>query len=106
MYKIKNGVLYQNGRPTLALGSGYKGINYYLWRADLGGPEVQLGGMLWNDRSKTQKFDEAVRFNHMLLREGEKLAACEKLRDGVGILYSLHGAAYYETAQGYGRNHW
>ena len=42
MYKIKNGILYQNGRPTLALGSGYKGINYYLWRADLGGPEVQL----------------------------------------------------------------
>lgn len=94
------------GEAYAALGSGYKGINYYLWRADLGGPEVQLGGMLWNDRSKTQKFDEAVRFNHMLLREGEKLAACEKLRDGVGILYSLHGAAYYETAQGYGRNHW
>lgn len=93
------------GEAYAALGSGYKGINYYLWRADLGGPEVQLGGMIWNNRSKTAKFDEAVRFNHMLLREGEKLAVCEKLRDGVGILYSLHGAAQCEAAQG-GGNRW
>lgn len=89
------------GETYAALGSGYKGINYYLWRADLGGPEVQLGGMLWNNRSKTPKYDEAVKFNHMLLRHGPRLAPCEKIRDGVGILYSLHGIARCEAVDGY-----
>ena len=89
------------GETYAALGSGYKGINYYLWRADLGGPEVQLGGMVWNDRSKTAKYDEAVKFNHMLAREGEKLASCEKLRSGAAILYSLHGIGRCESMDGY-----
>lgn len=90
-----------------AIGSGYKGINYYLWRADLGGPEMQLGGMVWNNREKTKKYDEAVKVNHLINRWGEELARCEKLRSGAAILYSLHGAAYCEAMpEGERKNPW
>ena len=76
-----------------AVGTGYTGISYYLWRGDLGGPEVQLGGMVWNDRTKTAKFDEAVKVNYMLQKHGEEIVSCERVRDGVGILYSLYATA-------------
>ncbi len=79
------------------LGSGYKGINYYLWRADLGGPEVQLGGMIWNNREKTEKYDTCVKFNHFINRLGTDIAPCKKVRDGVAILYSRHSMAQFAT---------
>ncbi len=79
--------------------AGYKGISWYLWRGDLGGPEVQLGGMVWNDRSKTAKFDEAVKVNFLLQKYGEKIVTAERVRDGVGILYSLYAAAQTERDQ-------
>lgn len=87
-----------------AIGSGYKGVNYYLWRGDYCGPEIQLGGMIWNNREKTEKYDESVKVNFLVNRWGEQLARCEKLRSGAAILYSLHGAAYCEAADGYGPN--
>ncbi len=80
-------------KGLLHAGSGYKGINYYLWRAD-------LGGMVWNNREKTRKYDEAVKVNHLINRWGEELARCEKLRSDAGILYFLHGAAYCEAMPG------
>lgn len=76
--------------------AGYKGISWYLWRGDLGGPEVQLGGMVWNDRSKTAKFDEAVKVNRMLQKYGEAIVTAERVRDGAGILYSLYAASQTE----------
>ncbi len=79
------------------LGCGYKGINYYLWRADLGGPEVQLGGMIWNNREKTEKYDKAVKFNHLINSLGTKIAPCNRVRDGVAILYSRHSMAQFAT---------
>jgi len=89
-----------------AIGTGYKGITYYLWRADLGGPEIQLGGMIWNDRRKTEKFEEAVKFNAMLEREGEKIVNAQRVRDGAAILYSIHGAAMCEDSDEDGQNKW
>lgn len=76
-----------------AVGAGYKGVSYYLWRGDLCGPEVQLGGMVWNDRTKTAKFDEAVKVNFLLQRYGETIVTAERVRDGVGILESLYALA-------------
>ena len=76
--------------------AGYKGISWYLWRGDLGGPEVQLGGMVWNNRSKTAKFDEAVKVNRMLQKYGEAIVTADRIRDGVGILYSLYAASQTE----------
>ena len=89
-----------------AIGAGYKGVTYYLWRADLGGPEVQLGGMLWNNRDKTEKFEDAVKFNEMINKEGESIVTSEVVRDGVAILYSVHGAAMGEGSDEDGQNRW
>ena len=89
-----------------AIGTGYKGVTYYLWRADLGGPEVQLGGMVWNNRDKTEKYDDAVKFNEMINREGENIVTSERVRDGVAILYSVHGAAMCENSDEDGQNRW
>ena len=76
--------------------AGFKGISWYLWRGDLGGPEVQLGGMVWNDRSKTAKFDEAVKVNRMLQKYGEAIVTADRVRDGAGILYSLYALSQTE----------
>lgn len=76
--------------------AGFKGISWYLWRGDLGGPEVQLGGMVWNDRSKTAKFDEAVKVNRMLQKYGEVIVTADRVRDGAGILYSLYALSQTE----------
>ncbi len=90
-----------------ALGAGLKGINYYLWRADMAGPEEQLGGMVWNDRTKTGKFDEAVKVNALVNRLSETLASAEKLRSGVAILYSMHAGCYFDgISEGNGFSRW
>ncbi|MGI6636413.1 MAG: beta-galactosidase [Christensenellales bacterium] len=94
-----------------ALGCGLKGINYYLWRADAAGPEEQLGGMVWNDRTRTMKFDDAVAVNQLINRLSEELAEAEKLRDHVAILYSLDAAAWFDAVEGgenprSGRSRW
>lgn len=82
---------------VVALGSGYKGVNYSLWRADLGGPEVQLGGMIWNNRTKTDKYDKCLQFNRLIGRIGSKIASYEIMRNGVAILHSLYVAAHSEA---------
>jgi len=88
-------------QETLELiGTGYKGINYYEWRGDYpdkGSPLPDNCGMVHNDGSKTEKFDEAVRLLHYLDKYGERIALSEKHRTGVAMLHSDHAYRYYDS---------
>jgi hypothetical protein len=79
-----------------AVGRGFKGILYYQWRADYpfaDGPEPEGFGMLFNDGRKASSYDIGIATNRMLTKLSTQLATMEKLRDGVGILYSNYANA-------------
>lgn len=83
-----------------AIGSGAKGIMYYQWRGDYvfdNSPEPNGYGMLYNDLSKTQKYDKAMKMHEMLYRLSDKLVTKERVRQGIGILHSEYANAYYDA---------
>lgn len=80
-----------------AVGAGIKAINYYLYRSDIGGFEGELGGMMYSNRTRTQKYDGAVKMNQLINRLSEKLVTCEKMRDGIGVLYSTYANNYHDA---------
>lgn len=83
-----------------AVGAGFKGILYYQWRADYpfeGAPEPNGFGMVQSDNTKTDKFDGAVAMTRQLDRLSPYLVTAEKLRSGVGILYSQHAGMWYDA---------
>lgn len=93
-----------------AVGSGFKGIMYYQWRADYvfdGSPEPNGYGMVYNDGKKTKKFDAAMKMHRMLARHGAKLVRKERTKQGLAILFSEHMNAYYDArCNGDIRNSW
>ncbi len=79
-----------------AIGRGFKGILYYQWRADYpfpDGPEPNGFGMVFNDGQKASSFDMGVAMNQVINRISTDLVTAEKVRDGIGILYSNHANA-------------
>jgi hypothetical protein len=88
-------------RQTISMiGSGFKGILYYQWRADYpfsNSPEPEMYGMLWNDGRRTEKFDKAVAMNHFVNEYGTLFAMAEKKRSGVGILYPDYARFWHDA---------
>ncbi|MDD4140797.1 MAG: hypothetical protein PHX81_11280, partial [Eubacteriales bacterium] len=83
-----------------AIGSGFKCIMYYQWRADYpyaDGPEPEGFGMVFNDRTKTKKFERAVRMNRLINEIGTSFAMAERVRSGVAILFSEKANAWYDA---------
>lgn len=83
-----------------AVGSGFKGILYYQWRADYpyaDGPEPEGFGMVFNNRRRTEKFDRAVAMNALMNALGGDFVRAEKLRSGVAVLFSENVNAYYDA---------
>lgn len=84
-----------------AIGSGFKGILYYQWRADYpfaDGPEPNQFGILFNDRTKTPAFNNAVAMNKLINDKlSTRLALAEKCRAGVAVLFSETANAYYDA---------
>lgn len=93
-----------------AIGSGFKGIMYYQWRADHvtdGSPEPDGFGMVYNDGRKTPKYDAAMKMHRLLSRHGEKLVQMERTKQGLAILFSEHMNAYYDAVcNGDSKNSW
>lgn len=93
-----------------AIGSGFKGIMYYQWRADYAfdnSPEPNGYGMVYNDGTHTQKFDAAMKMHRMLHRYGKKLVGKERMKQGIAILFSEHMNAYYDArCNGDTKNSW
>lgn len=83
-----------------AIGSGAKGIMYYQWRGDYvfdNSPEPNGYGMVYNDLSKTKKYDKAIKMHEMLYRLSDTLVTKERVRQGIGILHSEYANAYYDA---------
>lgn len=93
-----------------AIGSGFKGIMYYQWRADYafdGSPEPNGFGMVYNNGTKTKKYDAAMKMHRMLHRHGKSLVDKERKKQGIAILFSEHMNAYYDArCNGDIRNSW
>lgn len=93
-----------------AIGSGAKGIMYYQWRGDYAfdnSPEPDGYGMVYNDRTKTKKYDKAMAMHEMLYRLSDRLVSKERVRQGIGILHSEYANAYYDAiCNGDNRNAW
>ena len=60
-------------------------------------PEPNGFGMIYNDGTKTEKYDMAIQMTAVVNRLGPWLATSEKLRSQVGILYSNHANAYFDA---------
>lgn len=85
-----------------ALGKGFKGIFYYEWRADVplpDSPEPELFGMIYNDGRKTVKYDKAVKMNHLIDSLSPYIAEADKVRSGIGILYSQRAIAHADAVE-------
>jgi hypothetical protein len=85
-----------------AIGSGFKCIMYYQWRADYpysDGPEPEGFGMVFNNRTKTEKYDRAIAMNKLINRIGGLFACAEKLRSGVAVLYSKNVNAWHDAKE-------
>jgi beta-galactosidase GanA len=83
-----------------AIGSGFKCVMYYQWRADYpyaDGPEPEGFGMVFNNRTKTAKFERAVRMNQLINEIGSAFACAERVRSGVSILYSEQANAWFDA---------
>jgi len=83
-----------------AIGSAFKGIIYYQWRADYpfeDAPEPNGFGMLYNDGRKTEKFDGAVKMTKLVDSLSPYIAESKKVRSHVGLLYSKHANAYFDA---------
>ena len=53
--------------------------------------------MVYNDLSKTKKYDKAMKMHEMLYRLSDKLVTKERVRQGIGILHSEYANAYYDA---------
>lgn len=83
-----------------AIGSAVKGILYYQWRADYpyeDAPEPEGFGLVYNDGSKTIKYDAAIKMNAMINSYSRYLVCAEKVRSGIAILFSNHATAYFDA---------
>lgn len=83
-----------------ALGRGFKGILYYQWRADYpypGSPEPEGFGLLFNDKRKAPIYDTAIAMNKLINSLSSLFAQGEKMRSGLGILYSNYANAYFDA---------
>ncbi|MDP4151901.1 MAG: beta-galactosidase [Bacillota bacterium] len=83
-----------------AIGSAFKGIMYYQWRADFpfdDAPEPNGFGMVFNNGDKTEKYDGAVRMTKLIDSLSPYIAESKKVRSRIGILYSKHANAYYDA---------
>lgn len=83
-----------------AIGSAVKGILYYQWRADYpyeDGPEPEGFGLVYNNGSKTEKYDTAIRMNAIINRYSKYFASSEKVRSGVAVLFSNHATSYFDA---------
>ncbi len=93
-----------------AIGSGAKGIMYYQWRGDYvfkDSPEPNGFGMVYNDRTPTEKYASAMKMHELLYRLSDRIVAKERVRQGVGILFSERANAYYDAiCNGKTKNAW
>lgn len=90
-----------NEENYMALGSGIKGIMYYQWRGDYPmptSPESNGFGFLNYDGTKSPNFDNGMSMVNFLNRISDKLVNAERLRSGVGILYSNYAVFMADTA--------
>jgi hypothetical protein len=87
-------------RETYAmLGSGFKGLIYYQWRADYDngkGPEIGAFGILHNNREKTEKFPVIEPMNRLVEKLSPVLAPAERMHGPVAILFSRHVNAWFD----------
>ncbi|MBR0219523.1 MAG: beta-galactosidase [Clostridia bacterium] len=84
------------------LGSGFKGIVFYEWRGDYpdaGTPFPDNCGFIDHSGKPAGHYKDSLRMLAFVNRWSEMLAGCEKAREGVGILYSLHALAMGDTVQ-------
>ena len=88
-------------RQTFSIiGSGFKGILYYQWRADYpfpDSPEPERFGMLYNDGRRTAKFERAVTMNRLINETGTLFTHAEKKRSGIAVLYSEYANAWHDA---------
>ena len=84
---------------SIAVATGFKGANFYAWRSDICGPEGGLGGMIFHDRKKTPKFDEAKKAVSVVSRLGNKIVSASRLRDGVAIFESEYARHLSDLTQ-------
>lgn len=73
---------------STAVATGYKGVNFYAFRSDISGPEGGLGGLIYHDRRRTPKYDEAKKAIAVVKQLGNKIATSSKMREGVAIFES------------------
>lgn len=93
-----------------AIGSGAKGIMYYQWRGDYvfkDSPEPNGFGMVYNDRTPTKKYASAMKMHELLYRLSDRIVVKERVRQGIGILFSERANAYYDAVcNGKTKNAW
>ena len=90
-----------NEETYMALGCGIKGIMYYQWRGDCPmptSPEANGFGFLNYDGTEAPNFTNGMKMVNFLNHISDKLVGAEKLRSGVGILYSNHAVFMSDTA--------
>ena len=83
------------------LGSGFKGLIYYQWRADYDngkGPEIGLFGILHNDRTPSDKYPIVKPCNEMVASVAEELATADRFPSQIGILFSQYAYAVCDAA--------
>lgn len=86
----------------LAVGAGVKGITYYQWRGDYpaeNSPEINKFGFINYDGSETENFDEKIKFVKFIKKMSDYIVNAEKLRSGVGILYSHYAYMLTDGAE-------
>lgn len=93
-----------NEETYMALGCGIKGIMYYQWRGDCPmptSPEANGFGFLNYDGTEAANYENGMKMVDFLHQISDQLVHAEKLRTGVGILYSNHAVfmADVEAAQ-------
>ena len=84
---------------SVAVATGYKGVNFYAWRSDVSGPEGGLGGIIYHDRKKTPKYDEAKKAIETVKKIGNEIVCASKLREGVAIFESEYARHYSDLTQ-------
>jgi len=95
------------------IGSAAKGILYYQWRADYpysDAPEPEGFGLVYNDGTKTEKYDVAIKMNALINHYSKYFACSEKVRSGVAVLFSNHATEYFDAidnggSQEFSKNH-
>ena len=78
------------------LGSGFKALVFYEWRGDYpdeGTPYPDNCGFIDHTGKPAGHYEDSLRMLAFVNRWSEMLAGCEKAREGVGVLYSLHAIA-------------